>query len=846
MFSVWSPFRLCIGFLLLSTIAAAQTETQPKQSQAPAAEQARQAREKVITAQQQAASGPAVIRLGPAGPLDEAFQDFDLPFRVSTWFCGVEAPERQEDPTLRTVRTRAKRREDERECAEKIDAAIAKGAEVTFLYEVPAGAPSPTTPATLMIRVIGGSTIEVPQGPVGATMPLATLRQLAAGDRVDLLILSKGQETRPIAAIGLTFATVPQLPSAESRETVSGPQVTVRLDRTGVASTAFLNPRRPVYLGPPPGNEPERTWQDRAVLLFTNRVADRQFVVTFSGIPAIARLSFLAAGVRLTNCQDGECDALIIVPPGSRGERKLPVRLLREAYVGEKKLVPVTSFSVELFHDEVQLANPQGYFSLVPFELVEPKDDGSKWHASVTADAASSPDLSDLQATPEDDPVISDTAPRGGANDALLAGTARIGLKQSLGSIVSGEFDLRLKSGPFGTPPSVDATKYRLNVFGANGATYSGGLYTIAEPSEAVALSETGENVGLHIGFIDANYILRRYVPALRRDVLDFEDRQADRNHSAVLLQVRNAGPLTWKFAQLDLYALYGRKSATRCIQLTEGACPSQPGESDNAVPVDPSGKPLTFALKQRYWTYGAELTFGFKEGWGGSAALYHSQLRVKDAPEQATLQTTDSGDGTVGLFTIGWTKFQKTVVVDDRPSLFTVRAQLGIGTGDDPTKDGNQGYLGETAGFAPDQLFLSVLAPAIQTARGQVGAGLSNKTYIGFLVSTPQWSPLQYLADVMNVPSTDVAGKSTTIKFHQYRFNEEVNGRRSAGSELNIEFAFESPGAVTYSIGGGAFWPGAALTEPGDARLSAAFAGLEPLIRRMQWNATARLTVKM
>ena len=104
------------------------------------------------------------------------------------------------------------------------------------------------------------------------------------------------------------------------------------------------------------------------------------------------------------------------------------------------------------------------------------------------------------------------------------------------------------------------------------------------------------------------------------------------------------------------------------------------------------------------------------------------------------------------------------------------------------------------------------MLASAIDTEHGEVGAGLINETYGGLLLTTPGWSPLQYVVKWLNNPSTDIGGRSTTVKLHEYRFNQPVNGRHYAVSEFDIDISL--------------------------------VAGMGPLIRGFQWSAVvAQLT---
>jgi hypothetical protein len=781
-------------FALSSTAGNASGQT-------PSKEAARERRAIVTAAQQEYATKEnkkdGVIRLGADGPLDPEFQHFDIPFPVAFWYCDRLASPAKRDPLQeQTIKERLDRA---KQCQTGLKDAMASTSEmVTFRFDDESHHDA-QNPTRIKVRIIGAPAtlppgpgaertevpkpnpwhdgVELDLGRREAKIPLADLFTYGVRGRVDILLfVEKDGKFVPKTGLSLTFENIPELPvapyatvsrasaaaraahraaSAAARTSpATGPvqtcqpepyehRVNIRLDRTGVAISKFLNPRWPVLLGPnqdEPCDKTLETWQKQAALVFVNRVADRQFVVTFSGIGEANRWAFMNAGLRSSNCRDGECDAVILVPPGGPGEKRVPVELLYDAYVKGKKRVPVLSFGVALFDEDAQLANPSGFFSLVPYQLVEEQGDASKWSATLTGAFGFSPDLSDLAPTADDDPKITDIASRGGANETRFSGTARLSLVQRLGSRARGEFDLRLKSGGFGEggTPTVSATKYKLNVFAIQGMTFSGGRFDITSPSESIALSESGENIGMHVRFLDVNHIFKKNVPELRRDVLDFEDGPSARDHSATVVQLRGVPAFTWKRAKLDLYGIFGRKKETRCMQSVNVKCPAAPKKDEEAESAEesvdanasaPPPPPDVFELEQHYTTFGSELSFGFLNGFTGSAAIYTSQLWTPEQPVETEQILTDRGRGTVGLITLGWTKFDDASSLDTRPVDFTLRGQYGIGTGDDPTHEDNEndGYLGETAGFAPDVLFLALLAPASQTSHGQVGAGLTN-----------------------------------------------------------------------------------------------------------------------
>ena len=806
---------LIATFVLILTSEMAFAQVAPPPGQPEPRSPLISTQELVRRAQALAKTLPRVIEIGPEGPLDDAFKDFDLPFPLANWFCTSDI--------------------SARECRKNMDQARAP-LPIQFVYRRGAAGPADIT---LRLR-----TKDVRLRPETITqVPLRDLSAAAISDRVNILIVRSDRQD-PVGGLALTFAQEPAL--ARPRiEDVTTPtvrhQIVVRLDRTGVASAPFLNPRWPPYLGPAGRGEDPSPWQDAALLVFSNQAGAEQFLVSFAGISDKNRWAFMAAGLELTDCHEGKCKATIIVPPGSKGEKKIPVRLLRDAYVKDGA-AKVTGFSVSLFHDETQLANAHGYFSLVPFSRLIEDEGGTKWSAAVSADFGWTPDLSDLQATPDDDPIISAGTRRGAADDVKFDGSARIALEQSLGAAANGVFELRVKNGALGTDAKVTPTQYRLNIFGVRGARFSGGLFKVAEPSEAIALSEAGENIGVHYSFLDVNHLIRKYVPRLRKDALDFKDAQADRNHSATLLQLRGVPGLTWSRAQVDIYGLYGRKHATRCVELQNGRCPEQADASADFI--DSDEKPLVFRMNQSYWTWGTEVGVIIHEGLTGTAALYRSRLSNKGRPVGATALLTDAGDGVAGLGTVVWTSYGKneraneeTHLLDAKPARFTLRGQLGAGSADDPaTADHNEAYVGETAAFAPDELFLSVLAPAIRTSSGPLGSGLANKMYGGLLFSTPRWSPLSGFAHLMRVPSTDVDAVSTTLKPHEYWLRSATaDAAKHLGTEVDAEFSIDAPAGVSYSVVLGSFWPGAAIAG-----------GSTPVIHGTQWTATMHLTVKM
>src|SRR5262249_35311595 len=157
----------------------------------------------------------------------------------------------------------------------RLEGAIRRNDALSFHY-----APiERNAPPELRIRVVGDAELLLRRDTT-VTVSLARLKGASSGGRVDFLVFDPPRTTEP-ATFAMTFQVPPHLPT-----TVRGnadTQVAVRLDRTGIATWAFLNPRWPVLLGPPTEDDAMiRTWQDEAYLIFNNQLSDRQFVVTFS------------------------------------------------------------------------------------------------------------------------------------------------------------------------------------------------------------------------------------------------------------------------------------------------------------------------------------------------------------------------------------------------------------------------------------------------------------------------------------------------------------------------------------------------------------------------------------
>lgn len=241
---------------------------------------------------------------------------------------------------------------------------------------------------------------------------------------------------------------------------------------------------------------------------------------------------------------------------------------------------------------------------------------------------------------------------------------------------------------------------------------------------------------------------------------------------------------------------------------------------------------------------------------YSGSLAFYRSDRDVQTMPAAvATDPDTDmmdgdgsdstgedqpifipvaNGEGSVGLFTSSWNWFKFTLVGDNFPKIEPVRtltARLGYGTGDDPDTPEDEGYLGETASFSPDRLFLSGFASVLDFEDGStVRAGLSNKLYGEISYSERTWPVLRHLLGKLGF---EVEKEITTLRGHWYQFDQKLNGKRDAGYELGADLEITGPSGVKTTLSLAQFFPGDALEE--------LFLDEEPFTARLQVSVTLK-----
>ncbi len=568
------------------------------------------------------------------------------------------------------------------------------------------------------------------------------------------------------AASGATPATGPS--------TEPSTWVKVLLDRLGVASPAFLNRRRPAYIPP----------TSRKVFLeFTSVAPDRAFVVTFSGIPESERAELVLSGVQIGSCRDQKCKAALRVPPG--GSASVPVGSLRNAYAQSGTGSTVT-FDVAFYDDDNTPTNSRGYLTFVDEAYFTEPASSTTWTGALSVSLLNDPDLSGAVPSGRSSAVITSANPWNGMNRTHVSGSATIGIKQNMGNRADFEAELTAKNGDFGQDvPSVQSSKYLANVYTDYGATITGGRFDVAAPTNAIAISESGDavNFGSRLGsfpaFASAGFVFRKELPMGSFNVAELQKAiqggasSLDRSNRDLVLQLRD---LTAGRVRAALYGVVGDADRGR-LRVPVGADPTLEGFDAN------------------YWTAGGEGIVTMGNAFA-SLGLYRSG-RSNTAPEGLRL-AGDGANGDAELLSLSYTsvdpnKFQG----NQRATGFSFTGQAGHGGS----------YVGENQAFTPDLLFLSRFAPALIDPEAPIGAGLANKWYYGLVATTQK---LDWLS----------LGKgAATLKLHHYQRTEPRAGSRNLGTEASLEVRVEQPKGVRYQLTMAGFRPGGAL-NPSDASL--------------------------
>lgn len=469
----------------------------------------------------------------------------------------------------------------------------------------------------------------------------------------------------------------------------------------------------------------------------------------------------------------------------------------------------VLTFAVEFFDGRTSPSNARGYLQVKP-TAAEP---ASKRSVRLTG-AVSLAEEPQLDSDPSDSvkEVFSPPEPYLGGELDHAPALVRLHVTQTLGNRASASLVTELKKGALGEQDqsgTVKAVQYEANLYGLQGTALRFGRSDFAKPASGVAISESGEGMT----FIFRSFSLSRIFK--RESLRGFSDAE-DRDSEAWLAQLRGLPLQNSPFGGLgllrhvDLFVLFGEQ------------------RDENRRPYD-------------YRTYGAEAFFGLNEivsdeGWSGfgSVAIFDSKREMDGKflpPSSSTdepFQEVTDASGTSLLLEVNFTRVEKPDKDGDTAKKNRiVSLRYGRATGDDAeTADCDEGYLGETASFAPDSLFLARfsgrLAWLYTDSAGQavtvvVPRGLANKEYWGLawteVEQAKKFSPLYALATAFGAKS-DVQSQSFTLRLHQYRFVEPVLDKKGAGWEVGLEWLLEAPKGVKYTLGVGRYFPEGATTS--------------------------------
>ena len=840
-------FVTCLG------VASVHGQTPADSNVAPAGQEPRSYSDQVTVA------ASHVVILEKDGPKDQsAFGDPGRPFLLAQLVClagsaaaDVDAlgalfdarPNRLKKDRLSMLRQTVTpgTTVDRKECEQRLSllmkaAAAMRGKEVALPADLKAELDKfnaqrwlwidNQAPQALQLRAIdpdtGEACVTFPSIPVGFSSRI-DLAMIGCGrsKRVELLMSNASSPDEVLAVMSLTFDLPEELKGAPFTS-VTRPgsacktvrQFEIRLDATGVDSSRYRNPRRPLFLDH--GQDSTDPIRYRcAEIRFVNRVVSRQFLVTFSDLDKNAQTALMSVPGGIVHCSGASCSASFRVGPAS--EISVPLSALYRGYVVPKSSpakAKVVAFAVSFYDDDREPAFPRGYFSLVAARDLLESGSATRWSSAVSADYSGLADLSAFDAPAAALPPVA-------ANDWRARGNVRVSLKQSLSGRVNTDFEVRLKRGEYGgTEPAVTTTRFRVDVNTLNGTVFSAGRAGVATPSEGIAISEGGDSFGVRFWHVQLNHLFRAQVREAIKPTLQSGAFRADREHHTTVLQLAGI-PLSC-LGTLDAIATYGVRRQAR-------------SEDDpTAAP-----KPATSFVETRRWyrTVGGEvstlLPLGARMVW----ASYWSRAETNVGGGYPI--GTDDGGGRVMLGTLSWTNFDhQDTPVGAEPEkrakserqgkaiadwTFQLRYGRGSAELDDSTAPHRQeAYAGESEAFAPDVIFLSTLVPAVHssdTRKPALGSalaltpGLGNKEYLGAVVNIPRVDALARFLQLV-LPKDSVSAPSLSFVGHAYRSHNTSAFGRNLGAEFDAVMTLEAPKGVKTSITAAVFQPGSGLSS--------------------------------
>jgi hypothetical protein len=540
----------------------------------------------------------------------------------------------------------------------------------------------------------------------------------------------------------------------------------------------------------------------------------------------------------------GTCVATIRVYPNGRA--KFPHRVLLLQPDG----AAVAKFNVKFFQEEEAPARQVAYLiSEIRTASIAPPKTSASLMAVASVGVGFDPFLTDRSATSRNCPFLCPDKPYDGERRVHYTGSGRVDVSQTFGSLFDGKVILAYKEGDLGgaaTTTNIKLSQYRFNIYSVPGVTFHFGKFQFAAPSSGIAINETGEGFRLAFRNLAASHITKRESATNTAD-------SGNRDNEVTILEAVNMPlPEFLRFRKTSTGKFENRDLPIRTFSLSYLTGKDSKGPEEKSHPN--TALKETFFTEHDYSTYGGQVGFTIpRASVYGTFAAYRSRRSAAevDGPCNQTLHVCD-GEGSVRLLTIT----RPFAVDEDGKANRTFTLTWGTGSGDDPdTPNKDEGYIGETAGFAPDLIFLSTLSAGLSTRdffdvkeftdRKEefmandlgslgIGRGLANKRYLGLKYVENKVSLLAWIATHMpylKIPESDIRSKATIITASNYQLQEQLFGSRNAGRELDVEFNVETPRSVKVILKFGYYWPGAAV---------------KPMISQNVWSAAGSISISL
>lgn len=519
-------------------------------------------------------------------------------------------------------------------------------------------------------------------------------------------------------------------------------------------------------------------------------------------------------GIEITCASATACSATATIPPYQQATFSPSVLAHHTS--------PRIAFNVSFFGDPESPANPVGYVLRSGGGPLDAKPKNT-FNLQLGGDSSFSRDPAITQDVNE--PISGQLR--------HLSGSGTLGFQYS--GPVEASATVRFNTGDFGGTASrqLETSQYQAKVYGPARVVLQVGRIPFANPSSSIAIHVFGDGLQLIMDRWNVGYVVLR----------ESEAGTANRRNkdSEVAFALLKNEPFEWPpfrkkeaqakpapfFRNFDLALAYGRDKKDRAE------------DGSNSRPY-------------RYYSNGGEFRWGIKRipSLGGSFALYRSFRRVSDrsgAPgvpgnggdgredeDSAPPQTLLDGKGTVGLARVSWTRLTVPKLNEPQAAVrksWGLSGFFGYGTGDDPkTATVDEGYLGESASYTNDVLFLSGLASS-EVLGPKIGRGLANKRYYGAQYTDARWSLLGFATQALRAEK-DIASLGTVFTVHAYEFQHAVQGFDWGGEEANLTFNIEVPKNIQWSLGAAYYWSSEALE-----RLN---------VKDDIWGVTAKLSIKL